>query len=133
MLHPTPLGQLLEDTTLFLVCKELLELTLLVAKTLAARRHPRWRHGEQNVGAIHPVDMRYHRVKATRGDILEAQVLLDRFMKKFYCPAEPRAENDLACCERLSGNKAFITEDFRSYAWQGQERTYWISGFLSCF
>src|SRR5207248_2564954 len=65
--------------TLLLVCKELLELTLLVAKTLDARRHPRWRHAEQNIGAIHPVDMRHHRVKATRGDILEAQVLLDRF------------------------------------------------------
>jgi hypothetical protein len=24
-----------------------------------------------------------------------------------------------AAYERLSGNKAFITEDFRSYAWQG--------------
>ena len=76
-LHPANLGQLLEDTTLLLVFKELLELTLFVAKTLDARRHPRWRHGEQNVGAIHPVDMRHHRVKSTRGDILEAQVLLD--------------------------------------------------------
>ena len=35
--------------------------------------------------------------------------------------------------ERLSGNKAFITEHFRSYAGQGQERTYWTSGFLPCF
>ena len=49
----------------------------------------RWRHREQNVGAIHPVDMRYHRVKSTGGGILEAQVLLDRFMKKLNRPAEP--------------------------------------------
>src|SRR5712692_5473018 len=82
MLHSANLGQLLEDTTLLLVCTELLELTLFVAKTLDARRHPRWRHVEQNVGAIHPVDMRHHRVKSTGGDILEAQVLLDRSMKK---------------------------------------------------
>ena len=33
----------------------------------------------------------------------------------------------------LSGNKAFIREDLRSYAWQGQERTYWIIGRLSYF
>ena len=83
MLHPTDLGQLLEDTTLLLVFEELLELTLFVPKTLGIRRYPRWRHGEQNVGAIHPVDMRHHRVKSTRGDILKAQVLLDRFMKQF--------------------------------------------------
>jgi hypothetical protein len=42
MLHPANLGQLLEDTTLLLVCKELLELPLCVAKTRDARRHPRW-------------------------------------------------------------------------------------------
>src|SRR4029450_3752654 len=30
--------------------------------------------------------------------------------------------------ESLSGNKAFIREDLRSYSWQGQERTYWIIG-----
>jgi class 3 adenylate cyclase/tetratricopeptide (TPR) repeat protein len=35
--------------------------------------------------------------------------------------------------QRLSGNKAFITEHVRSYAGQGQERTYWTSGFLPCF
>jgi len=35
--------------------------------------------------------------------------------------------------KRLSGNKAFITEQFRSYAGQGLERTYWISGCLPCF
>ena len=56
-MHPANLGQLLEDTTLFLVCEVLLELTLFVTQTLSVRRHPRWRHGEQNVGAIHPVDM----------------------------------------------------------------------------
>jgi hypothetical protein len=33
----------------------------------------------------------------------------------------------------LSGNKAFIREDFRSYAWQGQERTYWIIDLLPYF
>src|SRR4029434_5073815 len=97
MLHPANLGQLLEDTTLLLVFEELLELTLFVAKTLGARRHPRWRHVEQNVGTIHPVDMGHHRVKCTRGDILKAQVLLDRFMKQLNRPTEPISENDLAC------------------------------------
>src|SRR4030095_9184090 len=98
-LHPANLGQLLENTTLLLVCKELLKLPLCVAKTRNARRHPRWRHGEQKVGAIYPVDMRHHRVKSTRGDILEAQVLLDCFMKQFNRPAEPISKNDLACCD----------------------------------
>src|ERR1043166_3251239 len=97
-LHPANLGQLLEDTTLLLVGKELLELPLFVVKTLGARRHPRGRHGEQNVGAIHPVDMRHHRGKSTGGDILEAQVLLDCFMKHLDRPAEPISKNDLACC-----------------------------------
>jgi hypothetical protein len=35
--------------------------------------------------------------------------------------------------QSLSGNKAFIREDLRSYAWQGQERTYWIIGRLPYF
>jgi hypothetical protein len=35
--------------------------------------------------------------------------------------------------ESLSGNKAFIREDLRSYSWQGQERTYWIIGLLPYF
>src|SRR5215510_5318448 len=96
-LHPANLGQLLEDMTLLLVFKELLELTLFVAQTLDACRHPRGRHGKQNVGAIHPVDMSHHRVKSTRGDLLETQVLLDRFMKQLNRPAEPISENDLAC------------------------------------
>ena len=34
--------------------------------------------------------------------------------------------------ERLSGNKAFIREDLRSYTWQSHERTYWIIGLLPC-
>jgi DDE superfamily endonuclease len=33
----------------------------------------------------------------------------------------------------LSENKAFIREDLRSYAWQGQERIYWIIGRLPYF
>src|SRR5262250_2768683 len=81
-LHPANLGQLLENTTLLLVGKEVLELTLFVAETLGARRHARWRHGEHNVGARHPVDMGPYRVKSMRGDILEAQVLLDCFMQQ---------------------------------------------------
>src|SRR4029453_5075811 len=86
---PVKLAPLLEDTTLLLVFEELLELTLFVAKALGARRHPRWRHVEQNVGTIHPVDMRHHRVKSTRGDILKAQVLIDGFMKQLNCPGDP--------------------------------------------
>jgi hypothetical protein len=39
----------------------------------------------------------------------------------------------LADSQSLSGNKAFIREDLRSYAWQGQERTYWIIGLLPYF
>ena len=35
--------------------------------------------------------------------------------------------------ERLSGNKAFITEDLRSQAGQGQERTCCTIGSLPCF
>src|SRR5262245_23252331 len=34
--------------------------------------------------------------------------------------------------QSLSGNKAFIREDLRSYTWQSQERTYWIIGLLPC-
>ena len=32
------------------------------------------------------MDMRYYGVKSTRGDILKAQVLLDRFMKQLNRP-----------------------------------------------
>src|SRR6266581_3973133 len=46
----SPLERGLEDTTLLLVCQELLELPLCVAQACGARRPPRWRHGEQNVG-----------------------------------------------------------------------------------
>ena len=35
--------------------------------------------------------------------------------------------------KRLSGNKAFIREGLRSYAWQGEERTCGIIGILPCF
>jgi hypothetical protein len=49
------------------------------------------------VGAIHPVAMRHHRVKATRGAILKAPLLLARVMKQLGLPAAPLAENALAC------------------------------------
>ena len=45
---------------------------------------------------IHPVNMRDHGVKAMGGHILKAEMLLDTFMKKFYCPAH-RTHNNLAC------------------------------------
>jgi hypothetical protein len=82
---------------LLLVGKALLERPPGVTQPRDARRHPRWRHREQNRGAIHPVDLRHHRVKATRGDLLEAQVLLARFLKQLNRPAEPISHNDLAC------------------------------------
>jgi hypothetical protein len=71
-LHPANLGQLLEDPTRLFAFKDSLELALFITETLHFRRHPRWRHMEQNVGAIYPVDMRHHRVKSTRRDILKA-------------------------------------------------------------
>jgi hypothetical protein len=38
-----------------------------------------------------------HGVKSMGGHILKAEILLDTFMKKFYCPAEPIPHHDLAC------------------------------------
>jgi hypothetical protein len=103
------------------VLKALLEFSLFVAEAFDLRRDTWWRQMKQNVSTVHPVDMRHHRVKSARGNVFKAQVLLDIFMKQLYCPTESISEYNLACrgSERLSGNKTFITEDLRSYAWQG--------------
>ena len=61
--------------------------------------------------------------------------------KPMPLPKAPRgsaaqAQDDLInslTSQSLSGNKAFIREDLRSYSWQGQERTYWIIGLLPYF
>ena len=95
--HATNLGQLLEDLPFFFVRKTLLERSLLVTDALGSRGET-WRcHVQQNVGTIHPVDMRHHGLKAMGGDILKAQVLLDRFMKKLHGPTHPIPGHNLAC------------------------------------
>ena len=52
---------------------------------------------QQNIGAVHPMDVGLHRVKPMGGNILKTQVLLDIFMKNFHCPAESISQHDLAC------------------------------------
>ena len=63
-------------------------MTLFFANALDVRRHSRRRHVEQDIGAIHPVDMGLHGIKGARRDILKAQMHLDIFMKKLHCPAQ---------------------------------------------
>jgi hypothetical protein len=41
---------------------------------------------QQDVGAVHPMNVGLHRVKAMRGDILKSEILLDIFMKKLNVP-----------------------------------------------
>src|SRR2546428_11510213 len=41
--------------------------------------------------------MRDHGVKSMGGHILKTEMLLDTFMKKFYCPAQPIPGDNLAC------------------------------------
>lgn len=82
----TNLGQLLEHTPFFFAFQVLLELTLFVAETLGFLRHPRRRHMQQDVGAVHPVNVGLHRVKTLRGHILKTEMLLDIFMKKLNIP-----------------------------------------------
>src|SRR3989440_9326152 len=43
------------------------------------------------------VNMRHHGLKAMGGDILKAQVRLDRFMKKLHGPTHPVPGHNLAC------------------------------------
>jgi len=88
-LHATNLGQLLKDVPFFFVHKTLLERSLFVADTLGSRGETWGRHVQQEVGAIHPVDMRHHGIKAMGGDILKTQVLFDCFMKKLHGPTHP--------------------------------------------
>src|SRR5919205_1363539 len=96
-LHATNLGQLLEELPFFLVRQTLLERSLLITDALGSRGET-WRcHVQQNVGTIHPVDMRHHGLKAMGGDILKAQVLLDCFMKKLHGPTHSIPGHNLAC------------------------------------
>jgi hypothetical protein len=95
----------------------LLELTLCVAETLHFRRDSRGRQVQQYVGAIPPVDMRHHRVKSTRGHILEAQALLDIFVTKLNRPAEPISHDDLACRYSHIIAGAILAATIRSFAW----------------
>src|SRR5262249_16297463 len=75
----------------------LLERSLLLTDALAPRREARWRHVQQDIGTIHPVDMRQHGVKAMGGHVLKPEMLLDTFMKQFHRPAHPVPRHNLAC------------------------------------
>src|SRR4029434_3935421 len=93
----TNVVELLEYLLFFSGRKTLLERSLLLTDALGSRGEP-WRcHVQQNVGTIHPVDMRHHGLKAMMGDILKAQVLLDRFMKNLHGPTHPVPGHNLAC------------------------------------
>src|SRR5712692_2535241 len=81
----------------FLVRKTLLERSLFVTHTLDPRGEAWWRHVQQDVGTIHPVDMGDHGVKAMGGHLLKTEILLDTFMKKFHGPAQPVSHDNLAC------------------------------------
>src|SRR6266478_1336681 len=95
-LHATNLGQLLEDLPFFSGRKTLLERSLLLTDALGSRGEP-WRcHVQQNVGTIHPVDMRHHRVKAVRRHILKTDILLDTLMKHLHAPPQTIPGDNLA-------------------------------------
>ena len=79
-LHATNLGQLLEDLPFFFGRQTLLERSLLVTDVLAPQREAWWRHVQQDVGTIHPVDMRHHGVKAMRRYLLKTEILFDTLM-----------------------------------------------------
>src|SRR4029434_2188452 len=96
-LHAVNLGQLLKDVPLFFVRKPLLERSLFVPDALVARGEAWGRHMKQDVGTIHPVDMRHHGVKSMRSHLLKTEMLLDTFMKKFHRPAHPVPGHNLAC------------------------------------
>src|SRR5229473_6796810 len=81
----------------FFVRETLLERSLFVTHTLDPGGKAWGRHVQQDVGTIHPVDMRDHGVKAMGGHILKTEILLDTFMKKFYGPAHPVPHDNLAC------------------------------------
>jgi hypothetical protein len=100
-----------------------LEFSLFVTDALDLWRNPRGRPLKQQIGTIHPVDMRYHGVKSTRGNLLKTQVLLDIFMKKLYCPAQTIPEHDLTCCrfdiitgEILAATVRLFTACWATYA-----------------
>ena len=63
--------------------------------------------------------MRHDGVKSTGGHILEAQVLLDRFMKQFNRPAEPIADDDLACRYSHIIAGSILAATIRSFPWFG--------------
>src|SRR6266436_3346656 len=96
-LHAANLGQLLKDVPPFFVRKTLLERSLFVTKTLDPGGEAWRRHMKQDVGTIHPVDMRHHGVKSMCSHLLKTEILLDTFMKKFHRPAHPVPCHNLAC------------------------------------
>jgi hypothetical protein len=85
-LHTPNLGQLLEDTTFFFGFKEALELTLFATEAFDLCGDTRWRHVQQNIGTVDPMDMGHHRVESTGRHVFKTQVLLDIFMKQFNVP-----------------------------------------------
>jgi len=70
---------------------------LFFAKALDVRRHSRRRHVEQEIGAIHPVDVGLHGLKGGRRDLLTAQMPLAIFVKKFDRPTQTIPSHHLAC------------------------------------
>jgi hypothetical protein len=84
-LHPANLGQLLQDMPFFFVRKTLLERSLFVTNTLDPGREAWRRHVQQDVGTIHPVDMRDHGVKSMGGHILKPEMLLDSLGNFIFC------------------------------------------------
>jgi hypothetical protein len=80
-LYATDLSQLLEDTAFFFVIKVLLELALLVAEALDLAINTRWRHLQQNIRTVDPMDMGLDRVKPAGWNIFKTQELLDILWK----------------------------------------------------
>ena len=95
-MYATNLGQFLEDVPFFLVRQALLERSLSVTDALALWREARWRHVQQDVGTIHPVDMRHHRVKRMRCHVLKTKMLLDALMPKLHAPPQTIPGDNLA-------------------------------------
>jgi len=67
----------------FFVRKPLLERSLFVTNPLDPGGKAWRRHVQQDIGTIHPMDMRDHGVKSMSGDIFKTEILLDTFMEKF--------------------------------------------------
>src|SRR5918992_4996329 len=74
----------------------MLELAFFVAEAPDLVANTRWRHVQQDIRTVNPIDMGLDRAKPARGDVFKTQELLGFFMKKFYAPAEPVPQHDLA-------------------------------------